>query len=201
MDCQDDDGMYATQVACRSCVNDNQIKAADGFKMYPRRALNLKYDRMKHQGVLEEVLGLSSASSTLPALERSTRSINVYARDKFVPHWVVSSSQKAFGRGAAAEPEPSLRSADPPSSVATDCGMFSVSSPGARAGGQAYSLEASAGALLLLSRGSSADESLSGYGSGVGQGGLIGMDPAQLAQIVEHAGRQPSRGRILKIRP
>lgn len=133
------------------------------------------------------MLGLPSASSTLPALERSTRGINVYARDKFVPNWVVSRSQKASGGGAAAEPEPSLRSADPPLSSATDSGMCSVSSPGARAGGQADSLEASAGALLLLSRGTSADESLSGHGSGVVQGGLVGMDPAQLAQMMEDA--------------
>ena len=148
--------------------------------------------KLKHSGgVLEEVLGLSSASSTLPALERSFPKIDGYSRGRIDPHWVLSRSQKAYWGGAAAEPEPSLRSADPPLSVATDSGMFYVSLSGAKSGAQADFLDASAGTLLFLSQGTSADESSKGHGSGVGQGGLVGMDPAQLAQTVKTGGESP----------
>ena len=58
---------------------------------------------LKHSGgVLEEVLVLSSASSTLPVLERSVPKINGYLRKRLVPHGVVSMSQKASGGGAGA---------------------------------------------------------------------------------------------------
>ena len=65
--------------------------------------------------------------------------------------------------------------------------MFYVSLSGARSGAQANFLDTSAGTLLFLSQGTSADESSKGHGSGVGQGGLVGMDPAQLAQTMENA--------------
>jgi ankyrin repeat protein len=49
VDCQDQDGMYATEVAFLSCVDANQIQAARDFTIYLRRALDMKHDREKHQ--------------------------------------------------------------------------------------------------------------------------------------------------------
>jgi hypothetical protein len=43
-DCADDDGMYATQVACKSLVNDNERKAAGDFQVYLFREMDQLYD-------------------------------------------------------------------------------------------------------------------------------------------------------------
>ena len=48
VDCQDQDGMYAVEVAFLKCVNANQIQAACDFTMYLWRALAMKHHRKRH---------------------------------------------------------------------------------------------------------------------------------------------------------